>query len=106
MLKIVTGDDVSIKVQLQKDEVTFVIDSGATVRAGVVKDGVIIIGPAPCLSDAAGADWNTSLVVVSFSSAETAAATDYGKSHLEIEVDDGGKLTWFVFVNVIQGFIT
>jgi len=104
---IVTGDDVALPVQLKKDGKIFAIDAGATIKAAVINlnRSETIIPEVTCLSNAAGADWDNSLVVVEFNSAATSAVTDYDKALLELQVDDGGKLTWFVSVEFQKGTI-
>lgn len=106
---IVTGDDVDIPVTLTKGsaKATFTIDPGATVKAALVSlDRQTVLIPAvTCLVSAPGADWANSLVIVPFTSAETLAVTDYAPAYLEIQVDDGGKLTWFDRIDIIKGSI-
>ena len=107
MSVIVTGDDVALPVTLKKDGATFSIDAGATVQASIVlPDGsVTLVSAVTCSNAATGADWDNSLVVVEFSSAETGAVTDYVPAKVEIQVDDSGKLTWFVGVVIEKGSI-
>lgn len=107
MSVIVTGDDVALSVTLKKDGVVFNIDTGATVKAALIsKDrNTILIPEVTCLSNATGADWPNSLVIVPFTSTETAAITVFESALLEIQVDDGGKLTWFVSLEIIKGNI-
>lgn len=102
MSVIVTGDDVALPVTLKKDGVTFSINAGATVQASLVSidRSSVLAGPVVCSNVAVGADWDNSLVIVAFSSEETASIIDYGSASLEIQVDDGGKLTWFVSVTI------
>ena len=106
---IVTGDDVDIPVTLTKGKAkaVFSIDAGATVKAALVSLSreTILIPAVVCDFNATGADWANSLVIVPFSSAETAALIDYGKAYLEVQVDDGGKLTWFDDIDIIKGSI-
>ncbi len=104
---IVTGDDIAIPVTLKKDGATFAIDAGATIKARLVSsdhkttysDEIDQSNVAP------GADWDNSLVVVAFGSAETVEITHQGVAALEIQVDDSGKRTWFVTVNIVKGNI-
>lgn len=107
---IVTGDDVAIPVTLTKGKTpsVFVIDSGADVKASLVSLDrlTILIAPVNCLNNAAGADWDNSLIIVPFTSSETGAITDYLPAILEIQVDDGGKQTWLDEIEIIQGTIS
>lgn len=102
---IVTGDDVAMSVTLYKNSATFEIDAGATVSArfvlaehtGVLTDAIAQV------STATGADWANSLVMVEFSSAVTGAIKQQGEALVEIQVDDSGKRTWFVAVEIVRG---
>lgn len=109
MSVIVTGDDVALPVTLKKDAATFSIDAGATVQASLVSidRSTTIVSAVTCSNVATGADWPNSLVVVEFSSAQTTAIldADLGFALLEIQVDDGGKLTWFVSIEIEKGTI-
>jgi len=104
---IVTGDDVQIAVQLKKGGVTVDL-TGASIEANIRREGVLAAGPVSLDSGATGADWSTSLVVVEFTSAETAAISLSGLSDhaaIEIQVDApsvGGKKTWLVYGVVLK----
>lgn len=105
-----TGDDTIFPVNLYKGvDTNFVIDSGATIKASVVtKDkSIIILTPVAVLESETGSDWFNSLVVVRFDSVNTDAIdTALHKSALlEIQVDDGGKLTWFIKIKIEKGTI-
>jgi ABC-type iron transport system FetAB permease component len=104
---IVTGDDVALPVTLKKDGVTFAIASGANIQAALVSQdrSALLAGPVTCLNSAPGANWAQSLVVVQIPSAATGAVLAYGPALLEIQVNDGGKLTWFVSVEIVKGTI-
>ena len=104
---IVTGDDVARPVQLTKDGASFVIDPGATVRAAIVDEAhkKVLMAAVTLDEGATGAVWATSLLVVEMTAAETAAITETGNAVLEIEVDDGGKETFFENIQVIPGLI-
>ncbi len=91
---LVTGDDIQRDVQLTKGNAPFVIDPGATVQAAMVSSVGSVVGPVTVL-EADGGDWTTSLVTVKFPSATSASFTR-GSATLEIEVNDNGRLTWFV----------
>ena len=107
MSVIVTGDDVALPVTLKKDNSTFSIDAGATVQAALVSldRSTVLAGPVTCSNVATGADWVNSLVIVEINSTLTGAITSYGGALLEIQVDDNGKLTWFVSVDIEKGTI-
>jgi len=107
MSVIVTGDDVALPITLKKDNAVFAIDAGATVKASLISADrtAVLIAPVTCSNVAIGTDWPNSLVVVEFSSAETSAITTAGTALIEIQVDDGGKNTWFVSVDIEIGTI-
>ena len=106
-LKVTTGDDESFLVTLKRNGSTFTIDPGATVRAALVhKKYKSCSSAVACSSGATGADWANSLVAVEFASSVTANCPP-GDSELELEVDDGGKSTYFHWpVTVKKGLIT
>ena len=107
MTQIVTGDDVALPVTLKKDGAVFAIDAGATVQAALVSldRSTVLAGPVTCSNVATGADWPNSLVIVPFDSTTTSSITATGKALLEIQVNDSGKLTWFVTVDIEKGTI-
>lgn len=104
-----TGDDIILPVQLYKSAVNFVINGTATVKASIVsKDRKkILVAPVTLSKDTTGADWFNSLLIVEFAAADTTSITSnqLGSVLLEIQVDDGGKLTWFAKVKLVQGTI-
>lgn len=105
---IVFGGDVALPVTLKKDGATFIISPSATVKAAVVsmdREATLISESLLSIS-AAGADWPNSLVIAEFPSALSAAAVEIGDALLEIQVDDGGKQTWFVPVFIVRGSIS
>lgn len=103
---LVTGDDISLPVTLKKNGATFAIDSGATVVGQLVsRDRKKTYTEEVSQSNAAPADWTNSLVDITFLSVHTADITEQGPALLEIQVDDGGKRTWFVAVNIVRGNI-
>ena len=105
---IVTGDDATLPVVLTKDGATFTIDPGAQIFAAVTDKTKkkTLLAATPVSEAAAGSDWANSLVVVVFSSVNTAAVTYTGRAVLEIQVDDNGKLTWFDEIEIIKGTIS
>lgn len=107
MSVIVTGDDVLLLVQLKKNGAPFVISSAASIKAAVISPDhcTVLIGPSDQSAAAPGASWSTALVAIQFSSAQTAAILSYRPAFIEIEVNDGGKLTWFAGIDVVKGLI-
>lgn len=110
MTQIVTGDDVRLIVTLKKDGAVFPITT--TPVPAVVKARIVGPNHQIALSSevtqshlTSGADWANSLIVVLMDGATTAAITQQGSALLEIQVDDGIKITWFVPVTIIKGFI-
>lgn len=107
-LTIITGDDITVLVQLKKNEAPFVIDNGATVQ-GAIRSGSGILGNTiACANTDVGANWPASLVAIPFTSTDTALLPELssGSGQLEVQVDDGGKTTWIVKgVTVLKGFI-
>lgn len=108
MTVLVAGDDMVLAVALKKDGAAFAIAAGATVKAALISQDRkrLLCGPVTCSNDAFGADWPNSLVMVLFPSAATSAITEFKPALLEIEVHDGGKLTWFADVKIVNGKIT
>jgi len=102
--KLTTGDDISWSVQLNKNGAPFDM-TGATVNVAVVSQNKTqkLTANIPQASGTSGADWSTSFVVVVIPSATTGAIAYTGPAFLEIEVDDGGKQTWFVELEVQKG---
>jgi hypothetical protein len=107
MAMIVTGDDVSMLVSLKKDGSNFVIAPSATVQAAIVSQdrSALLAGPVTCNNSAPGANWSLSQVVIQIPSASTGAIAAYAPALVEIQVDDGGKLTWFVGIEIVKGNI-
>ncbi len=102
----VTGDDPTIEQTLTKNLATFTIDSGATVKASITtKDKVVLVAPVSVLEATAGSDWANSKIMIQFAEVDTATLLSFGAVILEIQVDDGGKLTWFVKGELAQGTI-
>ena len=104
---LVTGDDISLSATLRVDNATFAIDTGATVEASIVDPThkTVLAGPVAQNSATPGADWANSLVIVTFSSTDTASITHQGKAILEIQVNDNGKRTWFKTIVLVLGTI-
>jgi len=110
---LVTGDDSLLPTELFKDDIAFLINSSAVVKASVVsKDRkTIILDPVIVSISETGSDWVNSLVVPKFASADTGAilSNQLGSALLEIQVDEtvsgGGKQTWFATIKILQGTI-
>lgn len=105
---IVSGDDVIMPVTLRKNGNTFNIDAGAEVKASVISKSksTTLIQPVTLSSGASGADWANSLVIVSFSSSDTANITKFGDATLEIQVNQENlKETFFSNIRLIKGTI-
>jgi hypothetical protein len=107
MITLVAGDFNRILLTLKKNKSTFVINSAATEKASLVtEDRVVLAGPVTCVSTVPGADWTLSKVMVEFSSESTVSIAHKTGAMLEIQVDDGGKLTWFSpHLLIVQGTI-
>jgi hypothetical protein len=108
MTLIVTGDDVAVVVALTKNNKPFVIDPGAVVKAAIVSTdhARTLADPSTLSSSSNGSDWAQSTIVVTFSSVQTQAITEYKPALLEIEVNDNGKQTWFLEVKIVKGQIS
>lgn len=101
---IFTGDDVRQQVTLTKDGSTFEIDSSATVEAAFVYGDGRTSATYAVSEATTGSDWSASKIVVSLSSAESALLTA-GIATLEVQVDDGGELTWQLPIRIKTGYI-
>jgi len=102
-----SGDDITISAQLYKDEAAFSISGGADVKARVIgtSHSTVHFTTVTCDSGASGADWANSLVVITFPASATSGSTHRGPAVLEIEVNDGGKNTFFADVVLEVGTI-
>lgn len=107
MAYVVTGDDIKHPITLKKDGATFAIAPSATVQVALVSldHETLLAGPSTCSASAPGADWPNSLIIATIASEDTLPIAEYGPANFEIQVDDGGKLTWFVPVEIIKGHI-
>lgn len=107
MAILITGDDIVIEQTLTKNNATFTIDPGATVKASLISRDkeTILVAPVTVLEATTGSDWPNSKIIILFAEADTLSLTDFGPIFLEIQVDDGGKLTWFVKTELAQGTI-
>lgn len=108
MAIIVTGDDVSLPTELKKDGKTFSIDAGATIKAALISADRESTHIATVTVDklAAGTDLANSLVIVEFPSESTGLIAAYQPALVEVQVDDGGKITWFADVDIEKGTIS
>lgn len=107
LAEIVTGTDATIPATLTIDDATFIINTGAVIRAKVTskdkkKD---ILGLTPVVEASPGSDWANSLIVIVFDSVNTAAVTYVGRAILEVQVDDSGKQNWFREIEIVKGTI-
>ena len=104
---LVTGDDIAIEITLTKNDVVFAIDSGATIQASLLTldKRVILVAPVAVLEATVGSDWANSKIIVTFEDTDTEDLEVFGNIYLEVQVDDGGKLTWFSGVELVQGTI-
>lgn len=102
-----TGDDLTLPLILKKNTLAFAISGGAIVQARLVTvDRLTILCAAITqVSSTPGADWPNSLVVISLPAAATAGMQHQGLALLEIQVNDGSKITWFVTVKIVRGSI-
>lgn len=107
MTVLVAGDDAVFAVTLKKDNAVFSIDSSAVVKAAVISQDRtrVLCGPVVCSNTSLGANWPSSLVMVLFPSNLTSTITQDKAGILEIEVNDGGKLTWFSDLRITKGMI-
>ena len=106
LFEITTGDDVDYPAQLTKNGATFTIDPGATVKGCIKYEGEAISAEVTCDNAHPDADWVNSLVIVPFTAVQTEAITKTGlTAYIEIQVDDGGKLTWDRTVRIEKGVI-
>ena len=110
---LVTGDDETYPTVLRKKATgatvftTFVIDAGAVIVARLVSsDKESAYTPEIAqITVQAGADLPNSTIIIKFTSADTIGITFQGAALLEIQVDDGGKQTWFTPIKIDRGQI-
>lgn len=110
MSRITTGNDFELGITLTKDDKTFVIDPGATLKAVVVSadHATRYFDPVNVSPATPGTDYSQSLVIVKFSAALTAAIQRQGPAKIEIELTDAAGVihpSWFVDVRVVKGHI-
>lgn len=107
MLIIVTGNDIAELLQLNTNDASFSVDSGATVKAAIVSydQSTLIAGPFTMLSGDDGADWPNSLMSLIVDKSLTSGLT-VGKVQLEVSVDDSDKFSWFFDAEIKKGNIT
>lgn len=104
---ITTGDDVAIQATLTRDGAAFAIAGGASIKARLtsINRDVAYTADVAQSSVTPGADWATAKVIVKFAPADTSAIAFQGRAWLELQVDDGGKNTWWIPVEVRRGGI-
>lgn len=101
-----TGDDFTLPLILKKNALAFAINPAADVKARIVSADrtQLFCDPVAQVSTVPGADWANSLVVVSLPAA-AASLQFQGIALLEIQVNDGTKITWFVPIKIVRGSI-
>lgn len=103
---VVSGDDLALPVQLHKNGETFLIAPTAQIHARLVSlDHRTPLSPEVVVADLPGGDWPASRIVVALPGSATSGIDAPGPAHLEIQVADGGKTTWFLPVIVVIGTI-
>ena len=103
---ITTGDDVSIPITLKKNGAVFSIDSGAVVKGKLCNNYRKSLMSAVTLNNShPDADLANSLVIFELSETDTSSITWGGSGTIEIEVDDGGKSTFWIPVTIRVGTI-
>ncbi len=107
MATITTGDDAELPFHLKKSGTSFPINGAATAKAALVStDRSTILSAVVDVDMAAtGTDLANSLLIVKFTSTESAAITALGEALLEVQLDDGGKLTWTDKITILKGNI-
>jgi hypothetical protein len=104
--QIISGDDVAMVIPLlDADGSPFVIDSAATVKAGIdSRNHLLLLLAANTLSEATpGSDWSASTVVATFTAEQTATLTSNSPAWIEIEILDTTKQTYFHPVKLVTG---
>ena len=107
-LIIVVGSDNNLGLTLTKNETTFTIDPGATVKAALISldRKTKYAGDVTSLESHPDADWANSLIIVPFTESDLSAVTYQGNALLEVQVDESGtKTTWFEGVAIVQGLV-
>ena len=112
----VTGDTRTKLVQLEINELPFVIAPSSEVTAQIVnkeKTKALTTEPVECLSTMTGADWTTSLVAVKFPRESTAAIKipTNGAANLEIQVTlnpitEPEDFTFYIPIVIVKGNLT
>ena len=102
-----TGDDVQILSHLTKKGKSFTIAEGATAKAVLttLDRSAIISDIVDIDMGAVGTVLDESLLIVKFTEAQSAAISETGDMLLEIQLNDGGKLTWTNEIVVRKGNI-
>ncbi len=100
IIELVTGDDNLVDLQLKRNKQAVPVSAGATVRAAVTHDASeVTIGPVACSNAATGADWANGIIVIEID--RTLSLTlPIGKATIEVEVEDGGRLTTYYYRHV------
>lgn len=104
------GDDIELGVQLKRKRAgdttkqPFVVDTGATVVAQVVTiDRENTLGPeVTCLSNATGAAWATSLIVVEMTAAQSAQINRVGGAYMRVRITENSmRNTYYAPIELI-----
>lgn len=107
----ITGDSRTKLIQLQINELPFVIAPTDTVKAQIVskdKAKVLTTEAVTCISTGTGAAWATSLIAVKFPRASTADIKTFGAALLEIQVTldplgDAEDITFYTPIVLVKG---
>ena len=108
---LVTGDDILLAIELTRKAygaavaTTFVITPTAIITARLVSTEreTVYTPEITQVTAHASADLANSLIIIIFTSAQTIAIRHQGAAYLEVQIDDGGKKTWFAPVKLIRG---
>lgn len=103
---VVTGDDVSFSATLTKGDITFNIPSGTPIKAALItEDHKTQLIADTVVTEVSGSDWPNSKIMIKFTKEQTALILAAQNAKLEVEVDDGGRVTWFKPINVLLGTV-
>ena len=106
MLDLITGDAPNYALTAKQDGAVFNINTSLVVNAKILdKDKNELVASVTCDNSATGADWANSLVVASFTKAQTETVTYTGKGFIELQIDTTTPLTWFYPLNIQLGTI-
>jgi len=113
MFILITGDDIEIPCNLEKEGKPFIISPSGTAKAVITTlDRTAIISTEVSVDmGALGTDLANSLIVVEFTKAESAAIAllaepFYGEAILEVQLSDPKTKTWSKEILIRKGNIT